>query len=202
MASRFLMPFGGRSPAGRGDPFLQLHREMNRLFDDTFRSSFGGSGDQGGVIAPRIDVHEAGDGLEVTAELPGVSDKDIDLRLDGDVLTISGEKRNERKDERAHVIERSYGSFQRSIQLPFTPDPDQVKAQCEHGVLRIRLPRGAEQEKSRKIPIGGAAGQSSQGQAAGTESRSAIGQQWSGGGSTEGGDLADKQAEHGQGAPA
>lgn len=153
MASRFLAPFGGRVPAGRGDPFMQLHREMNRLFDDTFNSFR--SNERGGPMTPSIDVYEAeGGGLEVTAELPGVSDKDIDLRLDGDTLVITGEKRNERKDERAHIAERSYGSFQRIIQLPFTPDPDKVQARRENGVLRIRLPRGTEQEKSRRIPIG------------------------------------------------
>ena len=197
MASRFLVPFGGRSSMMRGDPFLQLHREMNRLFDDTFRDMDGGNGRRGGIM-PSLDVHDTDDGIEVTAELPGVARDDIDLSLDGDVLTICGEKKNERKDERAHVVERSYGSFRRSVQLPFAPDPAKVHADCDNGVLRIRLPRGAEQERSKKIPIGGAAqGQRAQG---GAENSSAIGQSWSGGEKKD--DLAEKQAEQGQGAPA
>jgi HSP20 family protein len=181
----------------RGDPFLQLHREMNRLFDDTLREVGGGNGARGGALMPSLDVHDTDDGIEVSAELPGVAKDDIDLSLDGDVLTICGEKKNERKDEQAHVVERSYGSFRRSVQLPFTPDPAKVRADCENGVLKIRLPRGAEQERSKKIPIGGTAGQQMQG---GTENRSAIGQNWSGGETKD--ELAGKQAEQGQGAPA
>ena len=67
------------------------------------------------LIAPRIDIHESENALEVTAELPGVSQNDVDLRIEGDVLTVRGEKRNERQDKQAHVVERSYGSFQRSV---------------------------------------------------------------------------------------
>jgi HSP20 family protein len=198
MASRFLVPFGGRSSMMRGDPLLQLHREMNRLFDDTLRGFGGGEGGQGGgTLMPSLDVHDIDDGIEVTAELPGVAKDDIDLSLDGDMLTISGEKKNERRDERAHVVERSYGSFRRSVQLPFAPDPGKVQADCENGVLRIRLPRGAEQERSKKIPIGGTMGQQAQG---GTENRSAVGQIWSGGEKKD--DLAGKPAEQDQNAPA
>src|SRR3546814_7180404 len=71
------------------------------------------------------------------------------------MLTIRGEKRKERKDEAARIVERSYGSFQRSIQLPFAPDPDQIEADCDNGVLSIRLPRSVEQDRSRRIRIGG-----------------------------------------------
>lgn len=198
MASRFLVPFGGRPSMMRGDPFLQLHREMNRLFDDTFRGFGGGEGGQGGgTIMPSLDVHDIDDGIEVTAELPGVAKDDIDLSLDGDMLTISGEKKNERKDERAHVVERSYGSFRRSVQLPFAPDPGKVQADCDNGILRIRLPRGAEQERSKKIPIGGTMDQQAQG---GTENRSAIGQNWSGGEKKD--DLAGQQTGQDRNAPA
>ncbi|MBV9491529.1 MAG: Hsp20/alpha crystallin family protein [Verrucomicrobia bacterium] len=70
-----------------------------------------------------MDIHESENGLELTAELPGVSQNDLDLRIEGDVLTIRGEKQNERQGKHAHVVERSYGSFQRSVQLPFAPDP-------------------------------------------------------------------------------
>ena len=157
MASRFLTPFSsGRALWGR-DPFLQLHRDMNRLLDDTFRDWDGGEGGGGLLTAPRIDVHEEGNMLEVSAELPGVEQKDIELRLDEDILTIRGEKRNERKDKQAHITERSYGSFQRSIQLPFAPRPDDIRADFRDGVLTVSIPRQEQQERSRRIEIGGAA---------------------------------------------
>jgi HSP20 family protein len=154
MASRFLSPFGGRSLAGRGDPFLDLHREMNRLFDDAFRGM--GQGRGGSVEAPRLDVHEAGENFEITAELPGVKPEEVELRLEGDVLTISGEKRQEHEDKQARLVERSYGAFSRSLQLPFQPDPGKVRADFEHGVLKITVPRENSEQQSRRIPIGGA----------------------------------------------
>jgi len=169
MASRFLAPHSSDRGLWSRDPFLQLHREVNRLLDDSFRD-WGGPGAMGGLIAaPRIDVHEEGDRLELTAELPGVDQKDIELRLDDDMLTIRGEKRNERQDKRAHITERSYGSFERSIQLPFAPDPDQVRADFRDGVLTIAVPRHNQQERSRRIEIGGAAGQRGRASSAGRE---------------------------------
>jgi HSP20 family molecular chaperone IbpA len=84
-----------------------------------------------------MDINESENALEVTAALPGVSD----LRIEGDVLAIRGEKRKERQDQQAHVVERSYGSFQRSVQLPFAPDPAQVEAHFGHGVLTVVLPK-------------------------------------------------------------
>ena len=162
MASRFLAPHSSDRGLWSRDPFLQLHREVNRLLDDSFRD-WGGPGAIGGLIAtPRIDVHEEGGRLEVTAELPGVQQKDIELRLEDDMLTIRGEKRNERQDRRAHITERSYGSFERSIQLPFAPDPDQVRADFKDGVLTVSVPRQNEQDRSRRIEIGGTAGQRGQ----------------------------------------
>jgi HSP20 family protein len=88
-----------------------------------------------------------------------VNQEDVDLRLEGDMLTISGEKRQEHEDKKAHIVERSYGSFSRSVQLPFQPNPDQVQADFENGVLGIRLPRQGSQERSRRIQIGHAQGQ-------------------------------------------
>src|SRR3954453_9303285 len=155
MASRFIFPFVGSDIATRGDPFLDLHREMNRLFADASRSTAGGREAEGGQLmgGPRMDIHETDNALEITAELPGVSQNDVDLRIEGDVLTIRGEKRKERQDQQAHVVERSYGSFQRSVQLPFAPDPEQVEANFEHGVLTVVLPKKGQQEKAQKIQI-------------------------------------------------
>lgn len=196
MASRFLSPFGGRGLLGR-DPFLDLHREVNRLFDDSLRTMReGSSGSSGFMLSPKVDVCQTDDGWEITAELPGVDQDDIDLRLDGDMLTISGEKRDERKDDKNRFVERSYGSFTRSFQLPFTPDPDKVTADCDRGVLTIKLPKAAEQDKSRRISVGGSSGKTIEAQ--GSE-QSAIGKQWSKGSED---DLSKEQANQGQGAPA
>ena len=161
MASRFVSPFGsGRGLAG-GDPLLDLHREMNRLFDDVFRGTggpSGGSPQQGSLISmPRIDVHEDNHELCIAAELPGVTQSDLDLRLEGDVLTIAGEKKNqnEQKPQNYHVMERSYGRFQRVLQLPFAPNPEQVRAHFENGVLIVRVPKQAQQQRSRRIEVQG-----------------------------------------------
>ena len=154
--ARYLFPFTATALSNRGDPFLELHREMNRLFDDASRGLGGGRDTTDmALIAPRMDIHESENALEVTAELPGVSQNDVDLRIEGDVLTIRGEKRKERQDQQAHVVERSYGSFQRSVQLPFAPDPEQVEANFEHGVLTVVLPKKGQQEKAQKIQIRG-----------------------------------------------
>lgn len=199
MASRFLIPFGGRGLLGR-DPFLDLHREVNRLFDDSFRSMRDSGGESGGglMLNPKVDVCQTDEGWEITAELPGVDQDDIDLRLDGDMLTISGEKRDERKDDKNRFVERSYGSFTRSFQLPFTPDAEKVTADCERGVLTVKLPKAAEQDKSRRISIRGSAGRTIE--AGGTEK--AIGKDWTKEPGSQEGKLSQEQAEKGQGAPA
>ena len=170
MASRFLTPRNVRGLATRGDPFLSLHREMNRLFDDAFQN-FGSSqgGQQGGIQQniPQLDVHESGNEFVVTADLPGVSGSDIDLQIEGDVLTIRGERSNQQeRDERGyHVMERSSGSFQRSLRLPFEPDPERVTAECQHGVLTIHVPKEGQQQRSKRIEVRGAQGsQTGQGQ--------------------------------------
>jgi HSP20 family protein len=188
MASRFITPFGNRGLLR--DPLLELNREVNRLFDDSFRTIREGGG--GAMIAPKIDICPVDNGWEVTAELPGVDEKDIDLRLDGDMLTISGEKRDERKDDKNRLVERDYGAFTRSFQLPFNPDPDKVTADCKNGVLTIKLPKSAEQDRSKRIAIGGA----------GKSDQPAIGKDWTKDEEAKTSDLAKERAEKGQGAPA
>lgn len=115
---------GGLAERGYGeDPFMSLHREMNRLFDDVFRGSPGpgsraGTGQGGGnFVQAHMDVSETENQIRICAELPGVSQDDVEVTLDDDVLTIRGEKRLERKDEKEnyHFMERSYGTFQRSV---------------------------------------------------------------------------------------
>ena len=150
MVSRFPVPFGFGGTLVR-DPFRDLHREMNRLFEDALGGTQGSGG--AALFAPRIDIHDRDNAIEVTAELPGVTEDDIDLRIEGDLLTLRGEKRNERKDEQAHVVERSYGSFQRTVQLPFMPDRDKVRADFTDGVLTITLPKSDQEERSHRIQI-------------------------------------------------
>jgi HSP20 family protein len=156
MAGSYLPTMFSRSGEGLGS----LFREIEKTFDDFSRrgplAGFAGFGD--GMTAPKIDVAEAKDAIEVTAELPGVDEKDIDLTLSNGVLTIRGEKKTERdetgKDKSWHVIERSYGSFSRTIALPYDPDSGKVEAKFDKGVLRVRLPKPAEiAKKEKKIEI-------------------------------------------------
>lgn len=161
MALRSLLPFhGGRSVEPTLDPFFSLHRDVNRAFEDMFKgigalpAVWGGNG----VATPKIDVKETEKGLEVSAELPGVDEKDIELEIDDDILTIRGEKKleKEEKDEKSgyHLMERSYGSFARSIRLPYPVKPESVTADFGKGVLKIACPRPAEAASAtRKIPI-------------------------------------------------
>ena len=155
------------------DPFLMLHREMNRLFDDALRGGAGTGGgngaSQGGLmLVPHMDVSETDKEVQVQAELPGVSENDIEVSLNEDVLTLRAEKKQERREERGgvHLSERSYGTFQRSLRLPFPVNPDQVQAQFENGVLRITLPKTQPQERTRRIQVQSAQGQGGQGQGA------------------------------------
>src|SRR4051812_22835203 len=142
---------------GGDDPFLTLHREMNRLFDDTLRGSPAPAGSQGhgALLAPHMDVSETDKEIRIQTELPGVNENDIDVSLNEDVLTIRAEKKQERREERegVHVSERSFGTFQRSLRLPFQVDAEQVQARFENGVLHVSLPKTAPQERSRKIQV-------------------------------------------------
>ena len=142
------------------NPFQFLQREMNRLFDDMLPSDFGtpmttSGDDQGHILMPRMEVKEADKELRVIAELPGVTEKDVDVSLDDDVLTIRAEKRTERKEERenTHFTERSFGTFQRSMRLPYRLEPNQVKANFANGVLTVTLPKNEAQVQARKIPV-------------------------------------------------
>lgn len=154
------------------DPFVAFRREMDRLFDDFFRGSDGfGSRALGGLDdnwfggVPTIDVTDSDKELVVSAELPGVDQKDIDVTLSGDVLTISGEKKHEYKEpeqkegkeggEGGHrYVERRYGSFSRSVRLPFEAGEQDVKADFDKGVLTIRIPKPTEaQGKVKKIDV-------------------------------------------------
>ena len=162
MISRFLNPQGGPVQGG-GDPFSLLQREVNRAFDEVFRGfpAIGRGATGLGGFAPSLDVRETEQGLEVSAELPGMSEQDIDLRLEGDLLTLAGEKKDERTQEQGglHLTERSFGRFQRAFRLPYSPDPSQVQARFDKGVLNITLPRPQQQRSGGRIQIQAGSGQ-------------------------------------------
>jgi HSP20 family protein len=153
MARPYLPSFFGRGD----DPFGSLFREVQKTFEDfSQRTPFARFSSD--TLSPKIDVAESKDAIVVTAELPGVEEKDIDVAHADDLLTIRGEKRTERdeedKDKNWHVEERSYGSFSRAIPLPFDPDPAKVEAKFDKGVLHIHLPKPAEvAKKQQKIEI-------------------------------------------------
>lgn len=162
MARHSLTPF--RSPfaplRGSGvmgnDPFQMFQTGMNRLFDDVFSGApMAWGGAEGGMLMPQMNVSESDQEILITAELPGVSEKDVDITLDDNLLTISGEKKYEKKDENEnyHCIERSFGRFQRSLRMPHAVNPDEVQATFENGVLTIRLPKDEEQERVRRIQV-------------------------------------------------
>lgn len=160
MARNPLTPFrSGFGMLGGSDPFLSLHREMNRLFEEVLRGGGmmqgGGQGIAGSMIAPQINVSETASEIRVTAELPGVTGNDIQIDLNDDILVIRGEKKFEREDEREnfHFVERSYGTFQRALQLPMAVDPEKVHASFENGILTVTLPKTAQQERSHRIQV-------------------------------------------------
>ena len=110
-------------------------------------------------FAPSVEMKETDGGLTISAELPGLEEKDVEVSLDGDLLTLSGEKRQETSEEKEgiHISERSYGSFRRSIRLPWAADPAQASAAFDKGVLTVTLKRPPEAvPKVNRIPIGGA----------------------------------------------
>lgn len=141
------------------DPFTLMRREMDRAFDDFMRGwASPGAALPEGVLSPRVNVVENNKGLEVTAELPGVDQKDINLDLSEGMLTLKAEHREDaqQKDEtqRYHTFERSYGTFMRRFALPFEPDTDNVEASFDKGVLRVWVPRSPEAHKqTRRIEI-------------------------------------------------
>ena len=109
-----------------------------------------------GQHMPSMEMHEADGKVMISAELPGVDEKDVDISVKEDMLTISGEKKSERefKEGEGYRTERSYGRFSRSVSLPFTIDPDSVEARFDRGVLKLTIPKPPEaQQQVKKIQI-------------------------------------------------
>jgi HSP20 family protein len=190
--ARSLTPFSLPGALRTADPALQLHRDMSRLVEDVVRG-FGMptlTGTRAIMTPPRLDVSETENELRIRAELAGVVPDEIEIDLDGDMLTIRGEKRVEQEDdeERYHVVERAYGAFARSIQLPFAPNPEDVQASFDNGVLTITLPKGSAQQTSRRIQVqSGAPSRSGNGQGSGVDRAAAGDKPGMSGASAEGG---------------
>lgn len=173
MANRELTPFGrggGLTPFGGRDPFSMFRREMDRLFDDFFAPgetrSFAAPAEGVMTMWPSIDVDETEQAYVVTAELPGIDPKDVELNFRDNALVISGHKQSERKEEGQgrRYAERSFGRFERVIPFGNEIEPDKVEATTHNGVLKITLPKSAQsRNRSHRIEIkpqaGGPGGQ-------------------------------------------
>jgi HSP20 family protein len=132
-----------------------LQGDVNRLFDAFFQGR--GNGRANGLQRwiPPMDLTERGDEYVLRADLPGLTSEDVDIEVKDDVLTISGERRSEHEDkgEGFHRIERSFGRFSRSLDLPAGIDPESVSAHFDNGVLEVRVPKPAEAQPT-KVAIG------------------------------------------------
>ena len=153
----------GRVPTRYQDPFQSFRTEMDRLFDSFLGGVPSLTGFRQGFteaqMTPTLDVKENEKEIVVKADLPGMDEKDINLTIHNGVLSLRGEKKSEHTDQREnyHVMERSYGSFQRSIRLPETINEDKAEARFDKGVLTITLPKRPEMVGTqKKIEIKGA----------------------------------------------
>src|SRR5882672_3080388 len=153
MAQGHLSPYGFGSQSG--DPFLMLRREMEQLFDNVVRGPSPASSVGATVVAPRMDISEDDKEIKVVAEMPGATPDNVEVVIDDDVLTIRGEREQERETSRKnyHLIERSVGVFQRTLRLPAPVSADQVQARFDNGVLTVTIPKTGTKERSRRVQI-------------------------------------------------
>ncbi|MDX8481663.1 Hsp20/alpha crystallin family protein [Mesorhizobium sp. VK24D] len=170
MAIRDLIPWareGNQVPGfyreSDRDPFMALHREMNRLFDDAFRGLGAGlpsfaSAYGGRAGWPNVEISDTGSEIRVMAEIPGMEEKDIEVMLDEGMLTLRGEKRSESEDKDRQFSECFYGRFERRIPVGTEIEEDKVNAAFHNGVLTVTLPKTKRaQAKAKRIPISGTA---------------------------------------------
>ena len=134
-------------------PVFGLRRDIDRLFEEAF-----GSTNNGSAWMPVADIRESKTDLTIDFELPGIKPEEVEITSDNGVLTVAGEKRSERKegneDGRFHLMERTYGRFSRSFQLPKGINDSEISADFNNGVLRVRIPKTALPQP-KKIRIGG-----------------------------------------------
>ncbi|MGA2373667.1 MAG: Hsp20/alpha crystallin family protein [Candidatus Korobacteraceae bacterium] len=130
---------------------------MNRLFE----AQYGGGREESlttGAFVPAVDIYEDEHSIQLKLEVPGIDEKDLDIKVENNVLSVSGERKleKEEKEENFHRVERRYGSFTRSFTLPSTVSTDDIQADYDHGVLKIRLAKRAEAKpKQIKVSVGG-----------------------------------------------
>jgi HSP20 family protein len=163
----------------RWDPFREfvtLQDRMNRLFRDSYGPESGQEALTTSTFAPPVDIYEDEHNITLKIEVPGISEKDIDVRIENNVLTVHGERKfeKEEKEENFRRVERQYGSFTRSFTLPNTIDAEQVKANYDKGVLNITLSKKAEAKpKQIKVNVGTTASSGNERTLEGKESKGA-----------------------------
>ncbi len=167
MSVRDLIPWGrdsgSRAPGifgnDRGNPLASFHREVDRLFDEVFRGFDSRLPAMGGMSSfganwPSVEVSDGEKEIRVTAEVPGLGEKDIEVLLEDGVLTLKGEKKSETEDKGRNFSERFYGRFERRIPLGYEVEEDMVDARFKNGILTVTLPKTAKaQSQTRKIEI-------------------------------------------------
>ncbi|MCD6254045.1 MAG: Hsp20/alpha crystallin family protein [Thermotogae bacterium] len=131
-------------------PFRELQREIDRLFDDFFRTERR----EHTSFLPDVDIYEDDNKIYVEVEVPGMNKEDVKVKIEDNVLTIFGEKKQEKESKKHnyHVVERSYGTFQRSFALPDYVDTEKIKASYDKGVLKIEIPK-KESAKPKVIDV-------------------------------------------------
>jgi len=129
------------------DPISTIREEMETLFN-----RLGGNGN--GMVAPALDLTEANGGYQIRMDVPGMKADDINIDINGDLVTVSGERKEEKeeKGEKFHRVERQFGSFSRTVRLPFAVKEDEVDAQLKDGVLTLKLPK-TEEAKAHRVQI-------------------------------------------------
>jgi HSP20 family protein len=141
----------------RWDPFRDLatlRERMNRLFEEAYSSR----GEEKDMVSsawnPSVDIYEKENEIVLKAEVPGIDENDIEIKIEDNTITLNGERKFEKetKEENYHRIERSYGSFYRSFTLPQNINQDKIKAESENGILKITMPKKAEL-KPKKVKI-------------------------------------------------
>lgn len=141
-------------PVRRGakNPVEELYREMNQLFDDFFGHSVSRGLEKEPCFEPCIDLHENDKDYIVEAEIPGIDKENVDIAINGDVMTIKGEKKNEAEEKKDNYyrLERSFGQFSRDIPIPEDVDRDKIDAKFKNGVLKIELPKNPKAQRSAK----------------------------------------------------
>ncbi|HEV2078880.1 MAG TPA: Hsp20/alpha crystallin family protein [Allosphingosinicella sp.] len=166
MSMRDLIPWGRQDNSGapvpynrdESSPFLSLRRDVDRLFDDFFRGTVPSTSFLRSSMGwPSVEVSDSDREVRVTAEVPGMSEKDVELLMENGVLTLRGEKKSENKDKDKDrgYSERFYGRFERRIALPDGVEEEGADASFRDGVLTVTLPKSVQAQRGRRIPING-----------------------------------------------